>query len=129
MPHSPDTVGGSTGVADHGVLDFRNWDVTSGRSRGLRATVIREYAMQAGRLVVTIPRAMRLYAIRRWVLDRPTTRLKMLEDRDGVALSVIARESRLWRAATHVVQISPLLGAVRRLLAAGCSINCSFVHG
>ena len=34
--------------------------------------------MQAGRLVVTIPRAMRLYAIRRWGLDRPTTRLRMV---------------------------------------------------
>jgi hypothetical protein len=55
-------------------------------SKGQRATVIREYAMQAGRLVVTIPRAMRLYAIRRWGLDRPTTRLKMLEDRDGEAV-------------------------------------------
>jgi hypothetical protein len=57
-----------------------------GLSKGQRVTVIREYAMQAGRLVVTIPRAMRLYAIRRWGLDRPTTRLKMLEDRDGDAV-------------------------------------------
>ena len=57
-----------------------------GLSKGQRATVIREYAMQAGRLVVTIPRAMRLYAIRRWGLDRPTTRLNMLEDRDGDAV-------------------------------------------
>jgi hypothetical protein len=57
-----------------------------GLSKGQRATVIREYAMQAGRLVVAIPRAMRLYAIRRWGLDRPSTHLKMLEDRDGDAI-------------------------------------------
>lgn len=59
---------------------------TEGLSKGQRATVIREYAMQAGRLVVTIPRAMRLYAIRRWGLDRATTRLKLLEERDGDAV-------------------------------------------
>lgn len=57
-----------------------------GLSKGQRASVIREYAMQAGRLVITIPRAMRLYAIRRWGLDRPTTRLKLLEERDGDAV-------------------------------------------
>ena len=57
-----------------------------GLSKGQRATVIREYAMQAGRLVITVPRAMRLYAIRRWGLDRPATRLKMLEDRDDEAV-------------------------------------------
>jgi predicted DNA-binding transcriptional regulator YafY len=51
-----------------------------GLSKGQRATVIREYAMKAGRLVVTIPRAMRLYAIRRWGLDRPTTRLELSDE-------------------------------------------------
>ena len=51
-----------------------------GLSRGQRATVVREYAMKAGRLVVAIPRAMRLYAIRRWGLDRPTTRLEIVEE-------------------------------------------------
>jgi hypothetical protein len=51
-----------------------------GLSKGQRATVIREYAMKAGRLVVTIPRAMRLYAIRRWGLDRSTTRLEIIEE-------------------------------------------------
>ena len=60
-----------------------------GLSKGQRATVIREYAMTAGRLVVSIPKAMRLYAIRRWGLDRPTTRLAIIEDeretRDGAA--------------------------------------------
>lgn len=53
-----------------------------GLSKGQRTTVMREYAMQAGRLVVTIPRAMRLYAVRRWGLDQPATRLEMLEDHD-----------------------------------------------
>lgn len=60
-----------------------------GLSKGQRATVLREYAMTAGRLVVAIPKAMRLYAIRRWGLDRPTTRLDIIEDeretRDGAA--------------------------------------------
>jgi predicted DNA-binding transcriptional regulator YafY len=51
-----------------------------GLSKGQRATVIREYAMKAGRLVVTIPRAMRLYAIRKWGLDRSTTRLEIIEE-------------------------------------------------
>lgn len=51
-----------------------------GLSKGQRATVVREYAMEAGRLVVAIPRAMRLYAIRRWGLDRSTTRLAIAED-------------------------------------------------
>lgn len=50
-----------------------------GLSKGQRATVIREYAMKAGRLVVVIPRAMLLYAIRRWGLDRSTTRLELVE--------------------------------------------------
>jgi len=54
-----------------------------GLSKGQRATVVREYAMKAGRLVVAIPRAMRLYAIRRWGLDRPTTRLAIIEDHAG----------------------------------------------
>jgi len=49
-------------------------------SEGQKATVIREYAMKAGRLVVAIPRAMRIYAIRRWGLDRDTTRLDVSED-------------------------------------------------
>lgn len=69
----------------------RDWDdayrlvlrPAKGLSKGQRATVIREYAMKAGQLAVTIPKAMRFYAIRRWNLDRPTTRLEMLEDRDG----------------------------------------------
>jgi hypothetical protein len=56
-----------------------------GISKGQRATVIREYAMKAGRLVVSIPRAMRLYAIRRWGLDRPTTRLE-ISDEDAAML-------------------------------------------
>lgn len=51
-----------------------------GLSKGQKATVVREYAMNAGRLVVSIPRAMRLYAIRRWGIDRPTTRLAIIED-------------------------------------------------
>lgn len=50
-----------------------------GLSKGQRATVVREYAMKAGQLVVAIPRAMRLYAIRRWGLDRPTTRLTIIK--------------------------------------------------
>jgi hypothetical protein len=44
-------------------------------TRSQKAAVLREYAMRAGRLLITIPKAMRLYAIRRWGLDRPTTRL------------------------------------------------------
>lgn len=55
-----------------------------GLSKGQRATVIREYAMKAGRLVVSIPRAMRLYAIRRWGLDRPTTRLEISDEDAGM---------------------------------------------
>ena len=53
-----------------------------GLSKGQRATVVREYAMKAGRLVVAIPRAMRLYAVRRWGIDRSTTRLEMVEEID-----------------------------------------------
>jgi hypothetical protein len=49
-------------------------------SKAQKATVVREYAMKAGRLVVKIPRAMRLYAIRRWGLDRPTTRMQVSEE-------------------------------------------------
>jgi len=48
-------------------------------SRGQKATVLREYAMKAGRLVVTLPKAMRLYAISRWGLDRSTTHLEFAE--------------------------------------------------
>ena len=63
----------------------RDWDETvdlilkpaAELSKGQKATVIREYAMKAGQLVTTIPRAMRLYAIRRWGLDRPTTRMQI----------------------------------------------------
>lgn len=50
-----------------------------GLSKGQKATVVREYAMKAGQLVVAIPKAMRLYAIRRWGLDRSTTKLELHE--------------------------------------------------
>ena len=38
---------------------------------------------EAGRLVISIPRAMRLYAIRRWGLDRPMTRLEISDEDAG----------------------------------------------
>jgi len=50
-------------------------------SKGQRASVVREFGMQGGALRVTLPRAMRLYALRRWGLDRPDSRLVVAEER------------------------------------------------
>jgi hypothetical protein len=48
-------------------------------SPGQRASVAREFAMIDGRLSVRVPRALRIYAIRRWGLDRPESRLELAE--------------------------------------------------
>jgi hypothetical protein len=45
-----------------------------------KASVAREFAMKNGRLTVSLPRAMRLYALRRWALDRPGARLELVEE-------------------------------------------------
>lgn len=50
-------------------------------SKGQRASVVREFGMQGGALRVTLPRAMRLYALRRWGLDRPDSRLAVTEEK------------------------------------------------
>jgi hypothetical protein len=47
-------------------------------SKGQRASVMREFAMRNGRLVVTVPRAMKIYAVRRWGLDSPEARLRLV---------------------------------------------------
>ncbi len=44
-----------------------------------KASVAREFAMKNGRLVVRLPRAMRIYALSRWGLDRPGARLQLVE--------------------------------------------------
>ncbi len=48
-------------------------------SQTQKSTVIQEYAMNYGRLIVRIPKAMQLYAIRRWGLDRPESRLQIID--------------------------------------------------
>ena len=52
-------------------------------SSSQRASVEREFAMTDGRLIVRIPRATRIYAVRRWGLDRPDARLTMVELQEG----------------------------------------------
>ena len=47
-------------------------------SPGQKASVMREFAMQDGRLVVDIPRAMKIYAVHQWGLNRPDSRLREL---------------------------------------------------
>lgn len=47
-------------------------------SKGQKASVMREFAMRSGRLVATVPRAMKIYAVRRWGLDRPEARLRLV---------------------------------------------------
>jgi len=47
-------------------------------SKGQKASVMREFAMRNGCLVVTMPRAMKIYAVRRWGLDRPEARLRLV---------------------------------------------------
>lgn len=46
-------------------------------SRSQKAAVEREFAMTNGRLVIRIPRAMRIYAAHRWGLDHPESRLEL----------------------------------------------------
>lgn len=48
-------------------------------STNQRASVAREFSMRNGRLVVRLPRAMRIYALSRWGLDRPGARLQLVE--------------------------------------------------
>ncbi|MEQ1713748.1 MAG: WYL domain-containing protein [Hyphomicrobium sp.] len=47
-------------------------------SKGQKTSVMREFAMRSGRLVATVPRAMKIYAVRRWGLDRPEARLRLV---------------------------------------------------
>jgi hypothetical protein len=47
-------------------------------SKGQKASVMREFAMRNGRLAVTVPRAMKIYAVRRWGLDSPEARLRLI---------------------------------------------------
>lgn len=49
-------------------------------SKGQRQSVAREFDMTNGRLVVTLPKALRIYAIHHWGLDRPDTRLTILSE-------------------------------------------------
>ncbi len=49
-------------------------------SKGQRLSVAREFDMTNGRLVVTLPKAMRIYAIHHWGLNRPDTRLTILRE-------------------------------------------------
>jgi hypothetical protein len=51
-------------------------------SKGQKASVMREFAMRNGRLRVAVPRAMKIYAVRRWGLDRPEARLTLVEVED-----------------------------------------------
>ena len=48
-------------------------------SAGQKASVTREFAMKNGRLKIKLPRAMRIYAIRQWGLDRPDSRLVLVK--------------------------------------------------
>lgn len=50
-------------------------------SKGQRASVVREYRMTDGCLRITLPRALKLYALRRWGLDRPESRLVLAEEK------------------------------------------------
>lgn len=49
-------------------------------SKGQRQSVAREFDMTNGRLVVTMPKALRIYAIRHWGLDRADSRLTILSE-------------------------------------------------
>ena len=69
----------------------REWDETielnirpaARLSKGQQESVKREFAMVGGTLSITLPRAMRIYAVRRWGLDRADSRLELvIEARD-----------------------------------------------
>ena len=49
-----------------------------------KSSVMREFAMRDGRLVVDIPRAMKIYAVRQWGLDRPNLRLRIISTKDHI---------------------------------------------
>jgi len=46
-----------------------------------KACVRSEYGMRNGKLRMTIPRALKIYAMHRWGLDRPDSRLALLQTR------------------------------------------------
>ncbi len=48
-------------------------------SEDQKASVGREYGMSKGQLRMTVPRALKIYALRRWGLDRPDSRLALVE--------------------------------------------------
>ena len=49
-------------------------------SPGQKASVRTEYGMQKGELRMSVPRALKIYALRRWGLDRPDSRLALVEE-------------------------------------------------
>jgi hypothetical protein len=77
--HSSEPAGGLPADAEWNDLIELVLKPAPDLSQSQKSTVIREYAMSSGRLIVRIPKAMRLYAIRRWGLERSNSRLQIIE--------------------------------------------------